>query len=167
LSNDLLAVAQTGSKRTEFSSVKVTKVVDLAVKRVKKLADDKKVEIHKDVLDAEVYADKEDVRQALDILLDNATKHGSAGGYIAIVGKTEGDKYLIEVSDKGEGIAAQDLPFIFDRLYRGDKARTRGGYGLGLSLAREIVLANNGTIEASNNEDNGATFAVTLPLHKS
>jgi signal transduction histidine kinase len=82
--------------------------------------------------------------------------------------RTENKSVLIAISDTGPGIAAQDLPHIFDRFYRADKSRSRegGGSGLGLAIARSIVEAHGGRIWAESETGKGTTIAFTLPVDK-
>jgi two-component system sensor histidine kinase BaeS len=102
-------------------------------------------------------------------LLRNAMEHTSEGGHVAVrVGVEEGWARL-SVTDDGEGLAAEDLPRIWDRFYRAEKSRTRGaipadGAGLGLSIVRGIVEAHGGTVDVKSARGAGATFSVSLPL---
>ena len=109
-----------------------------------------------------VLADRGRMRQVLANLLDNAVKHTPPGGRITVEAAGEGPNALFRVSDTGPGIAAADLPHIFDRLYRGDRSRSERGLGLGLALARAIVEAHGGTIAAETGRS-GAVFLVRIP----
>lgn len=100
------------------------------------------------------------------ILLDNAVKYSPSDTPIAVSVSSNGRTCRIVVSNQGEGIASKDLPRIFDRFYRTEKSRTSsqaGGYGLGLSLAKEIVNLHDGAISASSSPGRITTFTVTLP----
>jgi signal transduction histidine kinase len=113
-----------------------------------------------------VNADPELVRQILLILLDNAMKYTNEGGRVVVqVGKNR--RYgSVKISNTGDGIAADELPHIFDRFYRADKARTSGvsgGYGLGLSIARAISERSGGSVTAAS-EGGLTTFTVEMPL---
>jgi signal transduction histidine kinase len=109
------------------------------------IAEDKGVEL---ALDAGpgivVDADRSRLRQALANLVDNAVKYTPAGGRVSCSARVEGNAAVIEVRDTGTGIAPEDLPHIWDRLYRGDRSRSERGLGLGLSLVRAIVEAHGG-----------------------
>ncbi|MDR1292899.1 MAG: HAMP domain-containing histidine kinase [Clostridiales Family XIII bacterium] len=110
-----------------------------------------------------VNADLGRIRQILLILLDNAMKYTEDGGRITMeVGKNRKYGY-VKISNTGEGISADDLPHIFDRFYRADKARSSSGYGLGLSIARAIAERSGGNV-AAESTDGLTTFTVELPL---
>lgn len=112
-----------------------------------------------------VDADKEKIRQVLINFVDNAIKYGNVEGKIeASVYKTEDDKYLIEISDNGSGIAEEHLPRIFERFYRTDYGRSRniGGSGLGLSICKHIIEAHGQIIHVRSKPLVGSTFGFTL-----
>jgi two-component system phosphate regulon sensor histidine kinase PhoR len=111
------------------------------------------------------WADEEAVSQILDNLVDNAVKYTPAGGRIQVAAYCEERHVCLEVRDDGIGIPERDLPRIFERFYRVDKARSRelGGTGLGLSIVKHLVQAMNGTITASSQLQQGSTFSVRLP----
>jgi len=108
-------------------------------------------------------ADKERMEQVLVNLLHNAIKFTSPGGRISISAKTEGDNIQVSVADTGVGITANDLPRVFERFYKADKARAGGGTGLGLAIAKHIVEAHSGSIWAESIEGKGSIFTFTLP----
>ena len=105
------------------------------------------------------------MRQVLLNLVDNALRH--ARGRVIVRSWREGNAACFAVADDGPGIAEEDLPYVFDRFYRADPARTRssGGSGLGLAIAKAIVEAHGGRIEAGNRPEGGAVFTVCLPLN--
>ena len=112
-----------------------------------------------------VDADLVRVRQLLLILIDNALSHTPSGGGVS-VGVTQRDGHArVTVADDGDGIPPEDLPHIFERFYRADKARTRenGGSGLGLAIAKWIVDAHNGEIVVKSAVGKGTEVAVSLP----
>ena len=104
------------------------------------------------------------VRQVLRALADNALKHTPSGGSIVLEVAREGDRARILVRDDGEGIAAEHLPRVFDRFYRADEARVRGGAGLGLAIAGELVRRMRGEISMTSAPARGTTVTVELPL---
>jgi two-component system sensor histidine kinase CiaH len=113
-----------------------------------------------------IHGDEERLRQLFVILLDNALKYTSANGGVELSGVRRGNVVEITVSDSGSGIAQEDLPHIFTRFYRGNKARSRsaGGAGLGLSIAEWIVHAHNGKIAVTSTLGEGTSFKITLPI---
>ncbi|WP_020616955.1 sensor histidine kinase [Paenibacillus daejeonensis] len=115
-----------------------------------------------------MMADPERLHQLMVILLDNALKYTSEGDTIGILARREEQRIIIEVSDTGVGIRQENLQAVFDRFFREDKARSRsdehGGAGLGLSIARWIVSAHQGTIEAIPQAEQGTVFRIRLPL---
>lgn len=115
-----------------------------------------------------VQADALRLRQALLNLLDNALKFAPEHSLIRLDARLDGapDSILIRVCDEGPGIAEQDLPYIFDRLYRGDQSRSTPGLGLGLSLVKAVVEAHRGTLDVGNRPEGGACFSIRLPLER-
>lgn len=105
-----------------------------------------------------------DLHQAYCQLIENAIRFTPRGGKIHVRAYEEGQHAVIEVSDNGVGIASEELPLIFERFYRVDKAHTTLGFGLGLSIARKIVENHHGTIEAHSVPGEGSTFRILLPL---
>ena len=98
------------------------------------------------------------------ILLDNALKYTPDGGAIAVCVARQGGQARLQVRDSGPGIAPEDLPRLFERFYRADKARSSASTGLGLAIGRWIAEAHGGRIAAANAPEGGALFTVTLPL---
>jgi len=113
-----------------------------------------------------MWADAQRVEQILANLLSNAIRHTPEGGRVAITLSAQADQVRLRVQDSGPGIPPEDLPHIFDRFYRSDKARSRaeGGTGLGLSIARRLAQAHGGDIAAASTPGLGATFTVVLPV---
>ncbi len=124
-------------------------------------------------VDPDLFVDgsSQQIQQVLSALIDNALKYGTSGSGISISLKAQGGKAQLSVANRGEGIAFEEQERIFDRFYRGDKARTRthASYGLGLSIVRTIVQQHHGTISVSSGEGENAltTFTVRLPLSRS
>ena len=98
------------------------------------------------------------------VLLDNAIKNSREGGEIRIAIEHAADAMTVSIRDFGCGIAAADLPHIFQRFYRADKARTSEGYGLGLSIAESIARAHAAEISVTSTPGEGATFVVRMPV---
>ena len=112
-----------------------------------------------------VRADEEAVRQILDNLIDNAVKYTAPGGRVEILCRAAEDRVLLQVADTGVGIPREDLPRIFERFYRVDKARSRelGGTGLGLSIVKHLVGTLGGRVGVESHPGTGSTFWVSLP----
>jgi signal transduction histidine kinase len=111
-----------------------------------------------------VSVDRTRLRQVLANLVDNAVKYTPAGGRVHLQGGAAGDSAVVTVEDSGPGIPADELPRIWERLYRGDRSRTTRGLGLGLSLVKAIVEAHGGAVGASSTPGAGTRFEVRLPL---
>jgi K+-sensing histidine kinase KdpD len=166
LSRDLLALTQYGQTELPVSSVDVKVLVEEAVAHTGKVLENHSANVERQLQPSMVLVNQESLVRLLIILLDNAVKYGPSDGTIYIAGARHGSQYVMTVRDEGAGIAAKDLPHIFDRLYRGDPARaaTTSGYGLGLALAQEIIQANGGSIKAYNAPHGGAVFSVQMPI---
>ena len=121
-----------------------------------------KADIPPDLPKAQV--DEERVEQVLVNLVHNAIKFTPPSGRVSLSTRVEGDSILVSVADTGVGIPADDLPRIFERFYKADKARAGGGTGLGLAIAKHIVEAHGGKIWAESIEGKGSTFTFTLPI---
>jgi two-component system, OmpR family, sensor kinase len=107
--------------------------------------------------------DQNRIRQVASILLDNAVKYTPEGGEVRVTVRETNGWAELEVSDTGVGIPEDQLPLIFERFHRADPSRTAGGFGLGLSIARQIAEAHGGRIEVESAPDKGSTFTLLLP----
>ena len=114
----------------------------------------------------DVTFDRTRIAQVVGNLLDNAIRHTPAGGSVTVEMDVGAASATVSIRDNGEGISAETLPFVFDRLYRVDPSRSRatGGAGLGLTIARKLVEAHGGSIRAESAAGEGATFVIKLPL---
>ena len=132
--------------------------------------EDKKYELVRDypITSVWIEIDTDKMTQVIDNILNNAIKYSPDGGKITVTMKTTDDQMILSISDQGLGIPKQDLPRIFDRFYRVDRARSRaqGGTGLGLSIAKEIIKQHNGFIWAKSIYGKGSTFTIVLPYDK-
>jgi len=115
----------------------------------------------------QVSADRARVRQVIVNLLHNAIKFTDAGGRITVTTGVEGDAVTASIADTGRGIAREDLPHVFERFYKGDKARGGEGTGMGLAIARHIIEAHGGRIRVESEEGKGSTFSFSLPIRTS
>jgi signal transduction histidine kinase len=113
--------------------------------------------------DLSVSGDRMRLRQALANLVDNAVKYTPPGGHIRLVALREPGQVVLECEDDGPGLVAEDLPRIWDRLYRGDRSRGQKGLGLGLSLVRAIATAHRGAASVSPRPGGGSVFRLVLP----
>ncbi len=115
-----------------------------------------------------IEIDNDKMTQVFDNILNNAIKYSPDGGEIKVSMRTTDTQLIVSVSDQGLGIPKKDLPLIFDRFYRVDKARSRaqGGTGLGLAITKEIVKQHNGFIWAKSDYGKGSTFTIVLPYEK-
>jgi two-component system phosphate regulon sensor histidine kinase PhoR len=167
---DLLSLAriESGDELFEFQSVRVMDFVSACVERHRPRAEAKKQSL--EVVsppedDLVVWVDEEAAEQIFDNLLDNAVKYTPEGGRISVGWRREDEQVCVEVSDTGIGIPEADLPRIFERFYRVDKARSRemGGTGLGLSIVKHLAQAMHGSVSATSRPGLGTTFTVCLP----
>ena len=111
-----------------------------------------------------VRADSDRLHQAVGNLLANTARYCRPGDEVAVVVRSEADRAVLEVADSGPGIPSDELPHVFDRLWRGRSARQVAGSGIGLAVAREIVVAHGGTIEAVSPDGAGTTVVIRLPV---
>jgi signal transduction histidine kinase len=115
-----------------------------------------------------VYMDTPRIGRVLNNLIGNALRHTKSGGQVQVIAERDEGLVRVRVLDSGEGIAPEDLPYVFDQFYRGEKSRSRqtGGAGLGLAIARGIVEAHGGEIYVESRLGSGSTFSFTLPDKK-
>ena len=161
-----LSRIESGEVSIKKEPIDIGALVTRVVERLKPQADRSRLSLAVDIPSGipKVLADKERVEQVLVNLLHNAIKFSHSGGRISCVAKIEGDDILVSVVDTGIGIPVDDLPRIFERFYKADKARTGGGTGLGLAIAKHIVEAHGGKIWAESSEGKGSKFTFTLPV---
>ena len=138
--------------------------------KMKSQDEEKKYELVRDypITSVWIEIDTDKMTQVIDNILNNAIKYSPDGGKITVSMKTTDDQMILSISDQGLGIPKEDLPKIFDRFYRVDKARSRaqGGTGLGLAIAKEIIKQHNGFIWAKSEYGKGSTFTIVLPYDK-
>jgi signal transduction histidine kinase len=159
-----ISEAETGTLRLAPESLRVAAVVEEAVSLHADEAEDRGIALAARIDPAlALTADRTRLRQVLANLLENAVKYSSAGGRVEVEATASGDATTIIVRDTGAGIAAADLPHVWDRLYRGDTSRSARGLGLGLSLVKAIVEAHGGQVGVVSTPGAGSAFTVTLP----
>lgn len=165
LSDNLMKLAKTHRPQDiKMENVSLLKVSGEAIKKVKKMAEKKNILIDNQISDISITADRQSITELFVIFLDNAIKYSPENTRVEMSSKKSADSVSIEIKDQGAGIDKKDLPFLFDRFYRADKARSKDGFGLGLSIAKEIVDKHNGTIDVKSQVEKGTTFIIKLPL---
>ncbi len=169
LAGTLLALTQYEQATLELNAVVLKDVISSAQEHIDKAAKARRIKFVVNIPDkAKVMGEFDSLVQLVGIILDNAVKFGKSNSEAYIDAVKRDSHYYLSVRDKGNGIPEEDLPFIFDRLYRGDKSRASNtpGYGLGLSLAREIARVNRADITARNYPTGGAQFVISLVVAK-
>jgi signal transduction histidine kinase len=137
----------------------------VCVGRIGPLAEERGIKIHCDFAPAETFGDADRLGQLITNLLTNAIHYNKPSGEIRISTCSENASAVLTVTDSGQGIAAEDVPHLFERFYRADKSRSRaeGRSGLGLAICKAIVDAAGGSIDVSSEPGAGTTFTVRLP----
>ena len=172
---DLLHLSRidNATTRLDVELINFTAFITFILNRFDKMRsqdEEKKYELVRDypINSVWIEIDTDKMTQVIDNILNNAIKYSPDGGKITVSMKTTDDQMILSISDQGLGIPKQDLPKIFDRFYRVDRARSRaqGGTGLGLAIAKEIIKQHNGFIWAKSEYGKGSTFTIVLPYDK-
>jgi two-component system phosphate regulon sensor histidine kinase PhoR len=167
LVDDLLDLSRLESKRIilELGQVDVARLVEETVARFRPLAGARDLELQPAAQDIIAIADRDRLAQVLTNLLDNAIKFTPEGGRIAVGWRAANGEVEVSVADTGGGISDVDLPHVFERFYKADRARAAGsgGSGLGLAITKHIVEAHGGRIRVSSEPGRGTTFTFTVP----
>jgi two-component system phosphate regulon sensor histidine kinase PhoR len=164
-----LARIESGLVALQFAAVPVEPLLAGAADRLRPLAERKQITVQVDTPDAAVppvRADAGRIEQVLLNLIHNAIKFTPPGGRITLRARPHPEGVVLCVEDTGQGIEPEDLPRVFERFYKGDKARAAGGEsgtGLGLAIAKHLVQTHGGRIWATSTPGQGATFCFTLP----
>lgn len=167
LVNNLLRLANIENlEDSRFQDCNLIPLIENCVHTLRSLYPDATVEVKKSADQIFLKGDSGLLELAITNILENAAKYSDPPAQIQITAGVEEDDAVIEISDKGKGIPAEDLPYIFERFYRVDKTHSRrlGGAGLGLSIVKTIITKHDGTITAVSEVGKGTTFRVTLPL---
>src|SRR5438445_1876429 len=160
-----ISEAETGTMRLDLAAIDLPGLVRDVVDLYQIVAEEKKITLNARLPDRlQIQADRNRIQQALANLLDNAIKYTEPGGNVEVAARQKDHESLITVKDTGMGISAEDLPRIWDRLYRGDKSRNEKGLGLGLSLVRAVVRAHHGSVEVASDVGKGSLFTINLPV---
>ena len=159
-----VAEAEAGMMRLDRRPANLRQLLEEAIELYGYVAEERKVQVRLEPGDACVATvDAARLRHVIANLLDNAIKYTPPGGTVTLRTRTDAGQACLEVQDSGMGIAPDEQPRIWQRLYRGDKSRTHRGLGLGLSLVKAIVEAHGGTVSVHSVPDRGSLFTVRLP----
>jgi signal transduction histidine kinase len=164
-----LAETDSGALRLKMQSHDMGKLITAEVDRWQLQAQVVEIELELGTITANlssVQMDAERINQALGNLIKNAMRHTPTGGRVTIQCRSDENHVVVSVCDTGSGIAAEELPFVFERFYRADSSRQQGsgGRGLGLSIVKQIVEAHRGQVWAESELDKGSCFHFRLPL---
>ena len=158
-----ISEAETGVMQLRLKTIDLAELVSDLVEFYGYLAEEKGLSIESNLqAGITVSIDIDRFRQVVTNLLDNAIKYTPEGGAIRVTLKAVDSQAELSIVDTGVGIQEEDLPFIWDRLFRGDRSRSAPGLGLGLGLVRAIVTAHGGTVDVESREGAGSTFKVTI-----
>ncbi|TBL79784.1 ATP-binding protein [Paenibacillus thalictri] len=178
LVNDLLDLArmENGNMVLNFREVEVGTFIKRIYRKFAVLAKEQEIALAYELPELPLVleqADEDRLEQVMTNLLDNAFRHTSGGAAISIKAEQvlhkDADAIQIDISDQGHGIPPEDLPYVFERFYKADKARTRGvtgGTGLGLAIVKNIVDAHQGNVVVRSTLGQGTTFSIILPCKK-
>ncbi len=159
-----ISEAETGIIHLKTESLQIARVVGNVLDLYEEVADEHGITLSMDVpAPLRVQGDSLMLRRVLANLVDNAIKYSGNGGSVAVTAIQEADEVVVSVKDTGSGIPEDDLPRIWDRLYRADKSRSARGLGLGLSFVKAIVEAHEGAVEAHSKLGEGSIFRIRLP----
>jgi len=164
--NTLLDISEveTGAMKLNLKRVDAAEIVRELAEVYRDVAEEKNVSLAISAPEhgCSVTADENRLRQAVGNLIDNAVKYTDAGGEVRVEAQRAGDQVVISVRDSGIGIPHEEIPHVWERLYRGDKSRSQRGLGLGLSLVKAIVQAHAGECEVESAAGSGSTFILQL-----
>ena len=170
LSDNLITLAHNKTNNhKKKEKVSLLAIIESALKKVIPQARKKQITIDNKIADYTLEGERQSLTELFVILLDNGIKYSDINKRITLSAKQTDHHVVITVADQGQGIAKKDLPYIFDRFYRANQSRSKGkesGYGLGLSIAQQIVELHQGTISVASTVDRGTTFTVRLPIKK-
>jgi len=162
-----LTKAETGKLQPKKEVLDIEGMAKRIRERLSLMAEERKVKIRIARGFPKVIGDSEMTERVLLNLIENAVKYNREGGMVSVDYRERDGELEIRVSDEGEGIPPEELPFIFERFYKTDKARVKGsGMGLGLAIVKSLVEAQGGKVRVESKLGEGSTFSFTLPLKK-
>jgi len=169
LSDDLIKLTryQKGDNGLVVAELSLTSIIEESVKKVANLAKDKNIKIVNKIKDFTLEGNRQTLVELIIIFLDNAIKYSPENTEVTLTSQKTDRYVLISIADQGIGVEEKDIHHLFDRFYRADKSRTKfdvAGYGLGLSIAKQVVDRHNGSIKVKSKSGEGTTFTVQLPL---
>lgn len=157
---------ETGKAELRLETVNLNQLIEEVIKQLSTQVERQQLSIKQELDSALplVQADIERIRQVIVNLTHNAIKFTSPGGNITIASRSGDNSVTVEVTDTGVGISRGDLPHVFERFYKADRARSGGGTGMGLAIAKHVIEAHGGSIRVQSEEGKGSTFSFELPL---
>src|SRR5437867_1261188 len=160
-----LARLEAGHEQCHRARLDLAEQTRACVERLRSLAAERGLQIHCDLAPADAFSDGDRLDRVVSNLLINAIHYNKPNGEVRVLTRAENGAAVLTIADTGRGIAAEQMPHIFERFYRADKSRSRadGHFGLGLAICKAIVEADGGSIEASSQPGIGTTFIVRLP----
>lgn len=162
-----ISEAETGVMKLDLKVVDLTALIEGTVEVYRYLAEEKDLTIQQTVPpNLLLRVDPNRIRQVIGNLLDNSIKYTPAGGKVDLNAHVDGEYTVITVKDTGIGIPSEDLPRIWDRLFRGDQSRSQRGLGLGLSLVKAVIEAHGGKVEATSERGAGSVFTICLTSYQ-
>jgi signal transduction histidine kinase len=161
-----ISEVETGSVKLDIGEVDVCALVNKVCDLYRGVAEEKDIALRLECLSGLwISGDRNRLLQAIANVLDNAIKYTPQNGSVDIAVSLRDADVVIDIRDSGIGIPPQDLGKIWDRFFRGDKSRTKRGLGLGLSLAKAVILAHKGAIKVFSNQGKGTHVSVQFPSH--
>lgn len=172
LSDELIKLTQYQKQGLgiSFSELSSLTVVESAIKKVEKIAKNKNIKIIKNDKNITFEGEEQSIEELIVILLDNAIKYSPQDTTVTVSTEKSDHHVLFKVIDQGVGIEKEDLPHILDRFYRSDTSRSKddtSGYGLGLSIAKQIIIKHHASIDFESKVNKGTKVTVSFPLRQS
>ena len=169
LSDSLLEISrlEDSSQNFKFETLSFKKIIVDSIKQIEPKAKVKKIKLISKIAPSKISGDNSRLVELFTIFLDNAIKYSPEDTVIKIISQTKKNQIVTKIIDQGIGISQKDLPYIFDRFYQSDLARTKtkeSGYGLGLSIAQKIIRLHHGQISVKSQINHGTTFTLSFPL---